>query len=178
MVSSTGGNEKKKNQGYLELFHSALLKNTPKRLTFGNTSMRERTRLAVMEHNKIVGQKPARDTERPEVTDPLADAVPHDTPSPPLDIEGSPAYAVRPKLDSRRRGVRLQYLVAQKSGVGFRWRTFWNPKSSVISTFATRTDPLLILGVIPHRPAVAAARQSTVMSTPAPLLRRATSPEY
>ncbi|CAB1341497.1 unnamed protein product [Coregonus sp. 'balchen'] len=28
--------------------------------------MRERTHLAVMERNKIVGQKPARDTERPD----------------------------------------------------------------------------------------------------------------
>ena len=51
------------NSGYLESFHSALLKNTPKPGHCVYTSMREQTHFAVMEHNKIVGQKPARDTD-------------------------------------------------------------------------------------------------------------------
>lgn len=45
-------------------FHSVLLKNTLKRQHFGFTSMREGARLAVMVHNKIVGQKRGRDTEK------------------------------------------------------------------------------------------------------------------
>jgi hypothetical protein len=92
---------------------------------------------------------------RPVVPGPLADPVPCDTPPPPLDIDGSHAYAVRPQLDSwgswglasvpgglggdRRRGtVPLPV-----------WRpTSWTPTLSTISISAVRTGPLLALGAI------------------------------
>ncbi|KAM9541398.1 uncharacterized protein ACWYII_038972 [Salvelinus alpinus] len=44
----------------------------------------------------------------PVVPVPLADSVPHDTPPPPVDMEGSPAYAVRSLLNSCRFGGRIQ----------------------------------------------------------------------
>ena len=71
-----------------------------------------------------------------------------------LDIKGGPAYAVRTLLDYPRVGVRYSIRwtgrgMAQRCGVGFWWRTLWTPTSSVISTFAARTDLILVLGVVP-----------------------------
>jgi hypothetical protein len=66
-------------------------------------------------------------------------------------------------------------VMAQSSGVGFHWRTFWTP------TPPSLTDPLLVLKVVsvvlwlePH----VRGEGGTVTSAPAPPLQRTTSPEY
>ncbi|XP_063045587.1 uncharacterized protein LOC134439608 [Engraulis encrasicolus] len=48
-----------KHTGTLEAFHSVMLKYVPKRLHFGYDSMRARTQLAVLDHNKNVGRQQA-----------------------------------------------------------------------------------------------------------------------
>ncbi|XP_035617391.1 uncharacterized protein LOC118375006 [Oncorhynchus keta] len=62
---------------------------------------------------------------------PLADAVPCNTYSPPLDINRTPAYAVRSLLDSQRCGGRLQYLknwgTVQRNAVGSHLRCLNRP---------------------------------------------------
>lgn len=49
--------------GALEVFHNALLKYAPKRQCFSNESMKQRTNLAILQHNENAVPKPKLDAE-------------------------------------------------------------------------------------------------------------------